>query len=54
MHPTRSTLLAILLLAGLTGTTLGVEGDWITDPDAALRAASASKRPILAVAMDHG
>lgn len=36
------------------GTAFAVEGDWSTDPAGALRAAEESKRPILAVAMDHG
>ena len=44
-------LLAVLLLAS---PALAVTGDWHTDPDAALAAALKARRPVLAVAMDHG
>ncbi len=52
---TPKTLLFVLLaVPALGGQALCVEGDWLTDPDAALEQATQSKRPILAVAMDHG
>jgi hypothetical protein len=44
---------ALTLCAGAP-TARAVEGDWFTDADEALAAAAKSKRPILAVAMDHG
>ena len=31
-----------------------IEGEWFTDPDQALAAAEKAKKPVLAVAMDHG
>jgi len=47
-------LAVLVLLGGAIGPALAVEGDWFTDADDALAAASKSKRPVLAVAMDHG
>ena len=43
-----------VILAWASLPALAVEGDWLTDPDKALEAARVSKRPVLAVAMDHG
>jgi hypothetical protein len=47
-------LAAVLVLAGSAVPALAVEGAWFTDADEALAAAVKSKRPVLAVAMDHG
>ena len=44
-------ILVWLLLLGLGDS---VQGDWLTDPDAALAAARKTGKPVLAVAMDHG
>ena len=46
--------LAAFAILALASPALAVEGDWHTDPDAALAAALKAKRPVLAVAMDHG
>ncbi len=48
------TLAALVLLVGAIGPALAVEGTWFTDADKALAAAVKAKRPVLAVAMDHG
>ncbi len=51
-----SILLAVVLAVPLTSSPQAekVRGDWFTDPDQALAAAEKAKKPVLAVAMDHG
>ena len=47
-------LLGAALLGTLASPALAVKGEWLTDPDEALKAAAEAKTPVLAVAMDHG
>ncbi len=47
-------LAALIALLGVAAPAFGVDGDWFTDADEALAVAAKAKRPVLAVAMDHG
>jgi hypothetical protein len=46
----------LLLFLGLLGAAplLAVEGHWYGEAEAALSAAAKARKPVLAVAMDHG
>jgi hypothetical protein len=47
-------LLILLLYAAAPREAFAVKGKWYTDPKTALAAAQKEKKPVLAVAMDHG
>ena len=52
---TASLIVFTAVLIGMAAAPArAVQGEWLTDPDQALAAATKSKTPILAVAMDHG
>jgi len=50
----RPALLCALAVLSFAAPALAVTGDWHTDADRALAEALKAKRPVLAVAMDHG
>jgi hypothetical protein len=56
MRPAAKLLLCLALLTLARGVTAqeAVKGEWFTEPGAGLAAAAKAKRPVLAVAMDHG
>jgi hypothetical protein len=50
----RNPVLPALGILLLTSAAFAVEGDWHGDAASALADARKTKRPVLAVAMDHG
>ena len=59
MRPTREIAISIVFCSLLfcflaVSPALAVRGDWHGDAESALAAARDAKRPVLAVAMDHG
>ncbi|NQT13491.1 MAG: hypothetical protein HQ582_12120 [Planctomycetes bacterium] len=54
LSPALLMLLALFSDVGQAQETEAVKGHWFTQADEALAAAEAARKPVLAVAMDHG